>query len=176
MQGISDNLWKYFYLNYCGHCYFVWFNNENVFVFLLKRLVLNFIDLIYLVCNLQTKNYIYNKIYQFKPSTIMYDWSPPQSHGMGANPKRLWLFKRVYGNLNWVNLIKETILPEKIDILCMQETEINKNLDHNLLSFPGFTIETENNTSTWENMNFKSGKNKWPLPLFDGCKQWRHIQ
>ena len=43
-------------------------------------------------------------------------------------------------------MIKETILPEKIDILCMQETEINKNLDHNLLSFPGFTIETENNT------------------------------
>ena len=27
----------------------------------------------------------------------------------------------------------------------MQETEINKNLDHNLLSFPGFAIETENN-------------------------------
>ena len=45
------------------------------------------------------------------------------------------------------NLIKETILREKIDILCMQETEINKNLDYNLLSFPGFTIETENNTS-----------------------------
>ena len=28
----------------------------------------------------------------------------------------------------------------------MQETELNKNLDHNLLSFPGFAIETENNT------------------------------
>ena len=27
------------------------------------------------------------------------------------------------------------------------ETEINKNFDHNLLSFLGFTIETENNTS-----------------------------
>ena len=29
----------------------------------------------------------------------------------------------------------------------MQETEINNNLDHNLLSFPGYRIETENNTS-----------------------------
>ena len=29
----------------------------------------------------------------------------------------------------------------------MQETEINKNLDHNLLSFPGFAIETENNNT-----------------------------
>ena len=29
----------------------------------------------------------------------------------------------------------------------MQETEINKNLDHNLLSFPGYNIETENNTA-----------------------------
>ena len=29
----------------------------------------------------------------------------------------------------------------------MQEAEINKNLDHSLLSFPGFNIETENNTS-----------------------------
>ena len=29
----------------------------------------------------------------------------------------------------------------------MQEAEINKNLDHNLLSFPGYSIETENNSS-----------------------------
>ena len=43
--------------------------------------------------------------------------------------------------------IKETILNEKINILCMQETEINKKLDHNLLSFPGFAIETENSSS-----------------------------
>ena len=28
----------------------------------------------------------------------------------------------------------------------MQETELNKKLDHNLLSFPGFSIETENNS------------------------------
>ena len=44
------------------------------------------------------------------------------------------------------NLVKETILYEKIDILRLQETEINKNLDHNLLSFPSFGIESENNT------------------------------
>ena len=43
-------------------------------------------------------------------------------------------------------LVKQTILCEKIDILCKQETELNKNLDHNLLSFPEFAIETENNT------------------------------
>ena len=30
----------------------------------------------------------------------------------------------------------------------MQETQINLNIDHNLLSFPGYTIETETNTST----------------------------
>ena len=28
----------------------------------------------------------------------------------------------------------------------MQETEINKNLDHNLLSFPGGVVETEGNS------------------------------
>ena len=51
------------------------------------------------------------------------------------------------GLQNKKNLIKETILNEKINILCMQETEINKNLDQNLLSFPGFAIETENNNT-----------------------------
>ena len=34
----------------------------------------------------------------------------------------------------------------KILRMCMQETEINFNLDHKLLSFPGFSIETENNS------------------------------
>ena len=45
------------------------------------------------------------------------------------------------------NIVKELILNEKIDILCMQETQINKNLDHNLLSFPNYCIETESNSS-----------------------------
>ena len=39
------------------------------------------------------------------------------------------------------NIVKETIIFNKIDILCMQETEINPNLDHNLLSFPGYGVE-----------------------------------
>ena len=46
------------------------------------------------------------------------------------------------GLQNKKNLIKETILNEKINLLCMQETELNQNLDHNLLLFPGFSIET----------------------------------
>ena len=31
------------------------------------------------------------------------------------------------------NMVKETILSKNIDILCMQESEINVNLDHNVL-------------------------------------------
>ena len=46
------------------------------------------------------------------------------------------------------NLVKETILSENIDILFMQESEINFNLDHNLLSFPGYLIETESNSQS----------------------------
>ena len=37
-----------------------------------------------------------------------------------------------------INANSSTILHEKIDTLCMQETEINKNLEHNLLSFPNY--------------------------------------
>ena len=42
------------------------------------------------------------------------------------------------------NLIKETIHFDKIYLFCMQETEIIKNLNHDLLSFPGYSIEMEN--------------------------------
>ena len=45
------------------------------------------------------------------------------------------------------NAIKEMIVQEKIQVLCVQESEIKTNLDHNLLSFPGFALETENNKS-----------------------------
>ena len=44
------------------------------------------------------------------------------------------------------NIVKQTVLHEEIDIMSYQETEINFNLDHKLLSFPGFSIETENNS------------------------------
>ena len=51
------------------------------------------------------------------------------------------------GIKNKKNFIKEMIISEKINILCMQETEININLDHNLLSIPGFSNETEKNSA-----------------------------
>ena len=44
------------------------------------------------------------------------------------------------------NIVKETIINEKIDILSMQETEINPKLNHNLLSFPGYAVEIESNS------------------------------
>ncbi len=47
------------------------------------------------------------------------------------------------GLANKKDLVKQTIAREKIDILCLQETELNNEMDHNLLSFPGFTYETE---------------------------------
>ena len=43
-------------------------------------------------------------------------------------------------------LVKNIILEEEIDILCLQETELEQNLDHNLMSFPGYNYESENNT------------------------------
>ena len=49
------------------------------------------------------------------------------------------------GLQNKKSLIKQIVMQEKIDILCLQETELNKNLDHNLLSFPGYCYESETN-------------------------------
>ena len=46
---------------------------------------------------------------------------------------------------NKKNLVKELIIEHKLDILCMQETETESNLDHNLLSLPGFDFESETN-------------------------------
>ena len=45
------------------------------------------------------------------------------------------------------NLVKELIVNEKIDILCMQETEVDLNLEHTLLGFPGYQYESENTTT-----------------------------
>ena len=46
---------------------------------------------------------------------------------------------------NKKELIKRLIDEETIDILCLQETELVKNLDHNLMSFPGYVYESETN-------------------------------
>ena len=42
--------------------------------------------------------------------------------------------------------VKQIIIKEKIDILCLQETEI-ANIDASLLSFKGYTFENENNSA-----------------------------
>jgi exonuclease III len=49
------------------------------------------------------------------------------------------------GLQNKKNLVKEIFINEKIDILCLQETELQINLDHNQLSFPGACYESEIN-------------------------------
>jgi hypothetical protein len=41
------------------------------------------------------------------------------------------------------DLVKQIILNRKIDIMCVQETELNTNLDHSLLSFPSYIYEPE---------------------------------
>ena len=48
---------------------------------------------------------------------------------------------------NKKDLIKRLVIDEKIDILCMQETEIEINVDCSLLSFPSYIYESENNTT-----------------------------
>ena len=46
---------------------------------------------------------------------------------------------------NKKTLVKNIITEEKLDILCLQETEIVPNIDHDLMSFPGFVYESERN-------------------------------
>ena len=41
--------------------------------------------------------------------------------------------------------VKQLINEESIDILCLQETELEVNLDHNLLGLPDFNYESEQN-------------------------------
>jgi hypothetical protein len=48
------------------------------------------------------------------------------------------------GLTNKKDLVKKIIIDEKIDILCLQETEIEINFD-NLMSFSGFFYESEIN-------------------------------
>ncbi len=42
-------------------------------------------------------------------------------------------------------LVKNLIIQENIDVLCLQETEIEINVDRTLLSFPQFNFESEIN-------------------------------
>ena len=51
------------------------------------------------------------------------------------------------GLKNKKDLVKRMIIDENIDILCMQETEIEINIDCSLLSFPSYKYESEINTT-----------------------------
>ena len=44
---------------------------------------------------------------------------------------------------NKKNDVKKLIAENSIDILCMQETEIDPNMNIELLGFPGYSIEAE---------------------------------
>ena len=44
-----------------------------------------------------------------------------------------------------LNLVKNLMNDEKIDILCMQESEIKNDINHVNLTLPGYFIEVENN-------------------------------
>ena len=46
--------------------------------------------------------------------------------------------------------ISRKIVEEKIDICCLQETEIKSELKDNELTFSGYCIETENNDTKKE--------------------------
>ena len=47
---------------------------------------------------------------------------------------------------NKKTLVEQIIKQENIDVCALQETEINENFDHTLLSFPGFAFESEINS------------------------------
>jgi hypothetical protein len=49
------------------------------------------------------------------------------------------------GLTNKKDLVKKLIIDEKLDLLCLQETEMEINIDHNLMSFGGFFYESESN-------------------------------
>jgi exonuclease III len=51
------------------------------------------------------------------------------------------------GLKNKKDLVKRLVIDKNIDVLCMQETEIEINIDCSLLSFPSYILESENKTS-----------------------------
>jgi exonuclease III len=52
----------------------------------------------------------------------------------------------VFGSAKQKNIVKNLIKNENIDILCLQETEVDPNLDHLMPNFPGFAYESENHS------------------------------
>ncbi len=42
-------------------------------------------------------------------------------------------------------LVKDYIIENNITVCCLQETELNPNLNENLLTFPGYSLEVERN-------------------------------
>ena len=75
---------------------------------------------------------------QGRKKTERANWSELPTTKMSYNIATLNL---CLGLPNKKNLVKEIIINEKIDILCLQETELRINFDHNLLSFPGVNYE-----------------------------------
>ena len=49
------------------------------------------------------------------------------------------------GLTNKKEIVKRLINDENIDIICLQETELTNNLDHNLMSLNGYVYESEIN-------------------------------
>jgi exonuclease III len=49
------------------------------------------------------------------------------------------------GLSNKKTLVEQIIQQEKNDIMCLQETDLDQNLDHSLLRFGGYTFESETN-------------------------------
>jgi exonuclease III len=47
---------------------------------------------------------------------------------------------------NKKKIVKQMITDENIDVHCMQETNVDIDLDHELLIFPGYNYENEKNS------------------------------
>ena len=47
--------------------------------------------------------------------------------------------------MNKKNYVSQLIKDEKIDICCLQEIDLKPNIDKNLLSFGGYSLEIESN-------------------------------
>ena len=61
-------------------------------------------------------------------------------------PIKIGTLNLCLGLPNKKEIVKCIINDEKIDVLCLQETEIEINVDHNLMSFPGYLYESESNS------------------------------